>query len=609
MERYPANTEINQESFEHTQLQEALEKMPRRTYSNMWHELSKYAAELVDKGEAETGRIYWLLADTCSMRLKPDSANEPFVPNTVSIRRRSFMPEDLREEEATFLGTVYADIKDPMLRARTADLLWLVGKPRDVDFAIQAINAYMDVPVTKSSWKHDGMDCWDRAFQLSRMIGQASAGKDEEIENKLTTALLSATKEDCSLAFKISVLFNKHRLGKKTGKKIAAHLEKLATEFSESNNNTLAIDYFESAADWYKRSEEEDNSVEMIIACAELYEKEARERQSSSTPSNLVAAYHYETAIKKYRSIPKQFRGKHDVDNRITKLRKQINEANDKALDEMDTVSSKTIDLTEVINNIVKAVSGKDKEYALEALAHLYGGVRVDRLRETQKEILENHPFQTLFDRTHIASDGRVVAKRPGVSGHEKDIEASLWEAMIRQYELEIGLIVNGWIVPALDVIRAEHRIREWEFVSLAAQSPIIPQNREHLIGKGLFAGFDRDFVTSMHLLIPQLEHIVRVHLKQVGEITTFMSKDGIETENGLSALIENRKSREIFGENLEFEIKALFCDSFGPNLRNELAHGLVDTGKACSYLSIYVWWLMYRLTTVPVFAQRKASK
>jgi hypothetical protein len=36
-----------------------------------------------------------------------------------------------------------------------------------------------------------------------------------------------------------------------------------------------------------------------------------------------------------------------------------------------------------------------------------------------------------------------------------------------------------------------------------------------------------------------------------------------------------------IFGKDLSFEIKALFCDPFGPNLRNELAHGLLDYEEA----------------------------
>jgi hypothetical protein len=47
---------------------------------------------------------------------------------------------------------------------------------------------------------------------------------------------------------------------------------------------------------------------------------------------------------------------------------------------------------------------------------------------------------------------------------------------------------------------------------------------------------------------------------------------------------------------DLAFEIRALFCDGFGPNLRSELAHGLLDHGALQSAESIYAWWLIFRL-------------
>src|SRR5262249_59954822 len=124
-----------------------------------------------------------------------------------------------------------------------------------------------------------------------------------------------------------------------------------------------------------------------------------------------------------------------------------------------------------------------------------------------------------------------------------------------------------------------EHRIRENDFVAIAAGSPIVPKDRAPLFGKGLFAGYDKDFVTAIHVLVPQIEHMVRVHLKAAGVKTTNLDKDGIENENGLSALMDPPETTQIFGEDLSFELKALFCDSFGPNLRNQVAHGLLDDG------------------------------
>jgi hypothetical protein len=116
------------------------------------------------------------------------------------------------------------------------------------------------------------------------------------------------------------------------------------------------------------------------------------------------------------------------------------------------------------------------------------------------------------------------------------------------------------------------------------------------LFGKALFAGYDRDLVTATHLLVPQIEHMVRFHLKQAGIRTTTLDVDGIETEFGLSTLMGMPEAEKVFGENLTFEFGALLCDPHGPNLRNELAHGLMEEDACQSVYAIYVWWLALKL-------------
>jgi hypothetical protein len=144
-----------------------------------------------------------------------------------------------------------------------------------------------------------------------------------------------------------------------------------------------------------------------------------------------------------------------------------------------------------------------------------------------------------------------------------------------------------------------EHRFREADFVALASQSPIVPKDRTNLFGKALFAGYERDFVTALHLLIPQIEHMVRVHLKQAGAKTTNLDKDGIQDEKGMSTLMDLPEAEQVFGKDLTFELKAIFCDPFGSNLRNELAHGLLDENSCHSVSGIYAWWFALRLVFI----------
>ena len=95
------------------------------------------------------------------------------------------------------------------------------------------------------------------------------------------------------------------------------------------------------------------------------------------------------------------------------------------------------------------------------------------------------------------------------------------------------------------------------------------------------------------------MEHLVRVHLKQAGVTTTNIDKDGIQNENGMSTLMEMPETVRVFGKDLAFELNSLFCDAFGPNLRNELAHGLLDEDELNTPFAIYAWWLALRLTFI----------
>jgi hypothetical protein len=147
-----------------------------------------------------------------------------------------------------------------------------------------------------------------------------------------------------------------------------------------------------------------------------------------------------------------------------------------------------------------------------------------------------------------------------------------------------------------MEILLLEHRLTERDFVDLANESPLVPKDRIRIFGKALFAGYDKDFISAIHLLIPQIENMVRYQLKASGVKTTNHDVNGIENENSLGTLMDLSETETIFGESLTFELRALFCDALGPNLRNEIAHGLLDEAHCQSAYVIYAWWLGLKL-------------
>ena len=124
----------------------------------------------------------------------------------------------------------------------------------------------------------------------------------------------------------------------------------------------------------------------------------------------------------------------------------------------------------------------------------------------------------------------------------------------------------------------------------LARRCPFVSIGREVQISRGLLAGSQVDVSTAIQLLIPQLEHLVRMRLKAEGPSTQTISGDGVQTENSLGSLVQMPAALEVFGADRSFELQALFCDPMGMNLRNDVAHGLLDDDAAGSIHSLYAW-------------------
>ncbi len=592
---------LTSEDFAGCGWKEVLAGSDREGYSFISWAFSAAAKQAINEDRQVHGKVLSLLAGACSMMLSSDSFNEPFKPSIVLDGQRSIIPDDLSETDVAFFAEIVETIDDPWLKARLADLVWLMQSPRDVKFALAAIDSYRTVPLDTDTWVRDGDKCWQRAINLARQLGAGAGERLAEMETSIIKEFTSVTREDGFLGYWLADLLKSNALGRDHSTTIATRLESLAREFEGEDEFLKARKYFRASAHWFTVSGDKEKSTEMTVEVAEGWVKEAVARLSSDQPSHVVAASFYEKAIQTYRTIPRAQRTPHRVDPRIAELQTALNESGKKALDEMEVVQTPGSDISQIVENSRNAVKGKELVEALKIFTNL-DVVNVKELRKSTIENLEHFIAHRLFPTTFVNRDGRVAAKMPNMSSGSTpsdDDEIVILSQMIENYRIHVGLAVQGYIWPAQDVLLLEHRLREADFVDLAKQSPIVPMGRELLLGKALFAGYDRDFVTAIHILVPQIEHMVRFHLKQAGMKTTTLHNDGTETENSLRSLMGLPETETIFGENLSFEIKALFCEPYGPNLRNDLAHGLLDDRACYSPATIYAWWFGLKLVFI----------
>ncbi len=597
--RYPSGLIVSAEDFMNCGWKEVLGQTSREGYFEMWQAFSASARSAMEEKRTEHGKVLWLLADACSMNLVPTSHNEPFQPMAVFSGCRSAVPDDLTDSDISFFSEIIELIDDAWLKARLADLCWLKQRPKEITHAISAIDAYSTIPLDKETWVHDGRECWERATSLARILGTGAGDRVQKLEAAILSAFDEAVRQDDSLALELAELLKTNGMAREHRAEVANRLETLARELDSEGSLHPAREYFSAAADWYRVSGNQSKVTEMTVSVAEGWAAEAIAQISSSTPSHMVAASFYENAIQAYRTIPRAQRAAYRVDARIGELRTHLNESGRRTLDEMGEIRTPSFDISRLVEDARNAVSGKTAVDALQAFAGLDSGADVANIRKNALDHMQKDPFRSLINTTHVSRDGRVIAKRPAMNPGDESTdsaEVAIRAEMVQNYGIFVHIVVQVSICPALEVMLLEHRLREKDFVNLARQSPIVPLGRERLFGKALFRGYERDFVSALHLLVPQMEHMVRFHLKQAGAKTTNLDSDGIENENGLGTLMDLPEAEAVFGKDRSFELKSLFCDAFGPNLRNELAHGLLDEDACCSPFAVYAWWLGLKL-------------
>jgi hypothetical protein len=590
--RYPEDTIITKDDFDQEQCQKILDETSNK-YHSMHDTFSKVAQKATEDGSFKQAKIYWLLTYATSMMLSPKNKSEPFKPLTVFPGGRSAIPDDFSEEDIFFFSEIIDKVNNYQLKARLADLIWLKSPKRNAVYALIAIDSYRKIAMEKDTLLNDSPNYWHRALSLAYGIRDGAGNRIQEMEKDILQNINSASSADGNLALWQADILKNFGLGKSNLEDIATKLESIAQQFEKEGNFHWAIDYFNSSSKWFELAGNKRKSAEMTVSSAESYVKRA-----SIESSNMIAAGLYEKAIQILRSIPKLERLSFKADERIIELHQLMNEAGRLSLDEMSVIASDEMDITELVKTAKSLVTGKKNFEALRAFANLSQVMNVSEMHKTAIENIKQYPLSSLVIGTYISRDGRTIAKTSGFDseGALKEDHPNVHATVMRDHATYLHLRVKGYILPALETLHLEQLIREINFLEIVQQSPIVPPGRERLFSKGLVAGYDYDYVAALHLLVPQVEHMVRYHLKNAGAKTSTLDQSGIENENGLSTLIALPQMNSVFGDDLTFEIKALFCDPLGANLRNEIAHGLIDDNSCNTIYGVYAWWLILKL-------------
>ena len=555
-------------------------------YDKLHSSLKKIAKEKLDIGQQEQYEIFELLAEISLMYLDADNKDKPFRAFFTNILGRTKEPSDLTKEELEFLSLILNDIPEPSLKARIADILWLVQEPKNYKYAQIAIDSYtyytFDNKKNVSFLFQDLNKYYERAIYLCQQINDSN--QLDKILSKLTYVFKS--ENDSGLILILAELIDKTKNKDVLKKIVMPKLYQEAIQLKNENNFYLAIIILTFLNNKYKQFHDKENEIKSLFNIAEYHEYDGDFRYKNN---NCSAYYIYEEALQTYNKIPKKNRNDYDVDNKIHNLHAKLKESNQIVLANMRKIYIGPINITNSVQGFVQHISNKTDP--IETLKY-FTGLSIDYQDLVQNAVKESDQFffSNLFTKDYRSDDGRIIAK---IS--PDDEENKLNEKKQEKYRLiiytNISLINEG-----LNQLHKEDKFSKEIFENICHKSPIVPKNREKIMANALWSGFQKDFIAAIYLLCPQVENIIRDQLKKIKVRTSNLDKNNIETYNSLNTLLKSPEIEKILDVNLLFEFKSLFIDPIGFNLRNNTAHGLLDDNEASSSASIYAWWFILKL-------------
>lgn len=558
-------------------------------------------AKATPSQEVTEAATWDLLADVCSMAIDGSKTMQPFSPVVTIGTRRSFHVQDLSQDNLTLLSSTVSQVTRLDIAARIHDVLWLRRHGQGIQHALAALDLYSKIPIDDKEHRLGLVNSWERAVTLARSLGKATLERAQELETHLSQRLRSLIVEGDILALMLSRMMISRRIAT-TDAADFGDLMELQGRAERAKGPLGRLQFLECARDWYQTAKMPDRADDMTIALGEAAVIEGIERASGENPSYMVAAHHLENAIQQYRRTSHSYRKERLLESRLTEIRKRHREYSQRATEEFVLLEGGSFDLTEVAEAAETSVKGKEALPALLSFIAVAPVPSAEQLTEMHRERLAEGSIADLFGRSIITNGGRVAYKVPALAEDSQDhVIAS---HVVTSHQMYIGGLVQGAIAPALRTLSEEHCITKELLYELCMQSPAVPPGRETIFAMGLAAGFEWDFITSSHLLIPQIESFFRYHLKSQGIITTSMDQDGTEAEKTLSPLLDLAKEYRVIDEDIELAFRATLVDPRGSNLRNDLLHGLSEPNTANGAAGIYTWWLVLYMVLVPFWTR-----
>jgi hypothetical protein len=364
--------------------------------------------------------------------------------------------------------------------------------------------------------------------------------------------------------------------------KTIGHLEEARVYYKEIKDIYIYQPLSWELTEWCKAEKYTETDIKKIlIEIGEAFEFEA-EYQSGREKSSLIEASFLENAVNHYIKI-----GEGD---RIPELKTKIKNAYKRMKDdnELKVVSTELKITKEMLESEANIFRNSDVSKSFGLLSYSTHFVQGKKeIKESTERIYKDSILSRIANLSSVYG-GRKIFQANSEEDHFKYNYHTTYNIGLHvRFGIFYKYIWDDMITNGLNEEMIIGRITSWKYMK--AENKII-------IEHGIRMLFKEDYVSSLHILVPQFENVFREFFHQAGFATTSIKANTTQHEQNFNDFLRNEFVKANIDEDILYFIEFVLVDNTGYNLRNNIAHGIasIETfSKTNCLIVIYLYFLL----------------
>lgn len=250
------------------------------------------------------------------------------------------------------------------------------------------------------------------------------------------------------------------------------------------------------------------------------------------------------------------------------------------------------------IETLIKNFFGKDE---LNAILKKIGMESTFRPSCEKIERMNVPVFTSIASTSVVSEDGHIV--KGGENGEK------VWFSQMYSWDQNfvMAIYVERMFLKLMRK-KGSNRLNSKNLINYFRKSKVFNSIDLSIIQRGLERYFAKDYISAMHILIPQFESVF-LHLSQkLGiDITKINNTEDVSTENKTLSQwnFDEVRFTSVWGNDFCQQIKHALFDPLGFKLRHKVAHGEIDV-KECNFRNATLIVYLFVVLSAIVIIKKK---